>query len=432
MAMISNRSRTAAIALIASVLWSVPFTLRAQSEALVVRESALPCLVVRARPDSDAPRRGCVAPGTQVTAIASAPYWRRIILPDGKKAWAAKQFLAIPTTPPPPAAPAAPDSERWLEVHFVDIGQGDGIWIRTADDGVRDNGRFEGRSIVIDGGPDASDGKNAFYMYMSALVPARTPIDAMIITHPHDDHYPGAKGLLAHYPVRDFYDSGYPKTGPKWAAFMADVQQASTNGARLHIGRSNFGTFDWGSELQAEVLHAWPGAGNDSDLGSGSTLENNASVVLKLTYGQHSFLFMGDAEGKERADSPATPQFAEARLLTNPAKLKATVLKIAHHGSETSSTLPFIEAVDPDYVVVSSGRKVFGSVHLPDATTLRRYCVHKASTRILRTDQDDEEEGRTTATDADDDHIVIKTNGTRMIVETYSNGRRIDVEACAA
>ena len=403
-------------------------SLRAQADILVVRSNVSDCLVVRARPEADAPRRACIAPGTRVTAIASAPFWRQVVLPNGKKGWAAKRFLDVVVASTTPAA----DTSRWLEVHFVDVGQGDAIWIRTPDDDAPNNGRFDGRSIVIDGGPDRTDEKNAIYRYMSGVVPAGTPIDAMIITHPHDDHYPGAQGLLAHYPVRHIYDSGFPKTGAKWDSFMDAVRVAQSKGAQLHRGRASFGTIDWGAELGVEVLHAWPGAADDDDLGSGSNLENNASVVLKLTYGPHSFLFMGDAEGKERADSPDTPQFAEARLLQDPAKLKATVLKIAHHGSETSSTLPFIAAVDPDYVVVMSGRRLYGQVYLPDASTLRRYCERKPTTRILRTDQDDEAEERSTATDADADHVVIKSNGVRLVVETYSNGQRIDVEACAA
>lgn len=397
----------AALIVAISAFWSPA---AAQAETLVVRDNVSPCLVVRARPEADAPRRDCIAPGTQVTAIASAPFWRRIVLPSGKKGWAAKRFLGVVV---PPAAPATEDTARWLELHFVDVGQGDAIWIRTPDDDIGTNGRYDGRSIVIDGGPDKADDRNALYRYMSAVVPTGTPIDAMVITHPHDDHYPGAQGLLAHYPVRHIYESGFPKTGDRWDSFMVAVRAAESRGTRLHFGRATFGSIDWGSELRVEVLHAWPGAANDDDLGSDSNLENNASIVLKLTYGQHSFLLMGDAEGKERDDSPNTAQFAEARLLQDPAKLKATVLKIAHHGSETSSTLPFIQAVDPDYVVVMSGRRKYGPRYLPDASTLQRYCAHRPATRILRTDQDDEEEGRSTVTDADEDHVVIKTNGTR-------------------
>ncbi len=98
---------------------------------------------------------------------------------------------------------------------------------------------------------------------------------------------------------------------------------------------------------------------------------------------------MGDAEGKERGDSPATPKYAEARLLSGGADLASTVLKIAHHGSETSSTLPFINAVNPDYVIVQSGRKCFNGTHLPDMSTLQRYCAHNPNVRIYRTDEGD-------------------------------------------
>jgi beta-lactamase superfamily II metal-dependent hydrolase len=193
---------------------------------------------------------------------------------------------------------------------------------------------------------------------------------------------------------------------------------------------ANLGTPDWGSEVQAEFLYAYPG--DPAGLGTDNTLENNASIVLKLTYGQTSFLFMGDAEGKERDDSPTVPKYVEARLLAHPERLKANVLKIAHHGSETSSTLPFINAVDPDYVVVMSGRKQFQGHFLPDSSTLQRYCDHKASTRILRTDQDDAAEGRTASNDADSDNVVIRTNGVRIVVQAYSNGRPITIDRCKA
>jgi competence protein ComEC len=166
---------------------------------------------------------------------------------------------------------------------------------------------------------------------------------------------------------------------------------------------------------------------------SENTRTNNASLVMKLTYGTQSFLFMGDAEGKERADSPDTPRYAEARMLADPVvagKLKSTVLKVAHHGSESSSTMPFIRAVDADIVIVSSGRKNFNGPFLPDRSTLQRYCTHKPTTRIYRTDQNDEAEGRTTANDADGDHIVIRTNGKTTIVEARENGHPFAVTAC--
>jgi competence protein ComEC len=257
-------------------------------------------------------------------------------------------------------------------------------------------------------------------------------IDALVLTHPHDDHYPGASGLVKQFEVCDYYDAGFPKEGPKYAKFLAAVRGGSCNDrpTTVHMGLAEFGALDWGSELRAEVLHAWPGSA--AGLGSGNTVENNASIVLKITYGSQSFLFMGDAEGKDRADSPDTPRYAESALLNGPnaGKLKSTVLKLAHHGSETSSSLPFVSAVDPRIILVSSGRKSFGGTFLPDTTTLGRYCAHNPAIRIYRTDQDDEAEGRTTANDADQDDVVLRTNGKVIQVQALSNGVPIEPTAC--
>jgi competence protein ComEC len=198
-----------------------------------------------------------------------------------------------------------------------------------------------------------------------------------------------------------------------------------------HVGRATFGTPNWGSELQVRFLYAY--TGRDAGFGSeDNTRENNASIVFRIQYGTQSILFMGDAEGKDREDSADVAQYAERFLLdsVSPAALKSTVLKIAHHGSETSSTDPFIAAVSPTHLVVSSGRKKFKTRFLPDRTTLQRYCTHNDSTRIYRTDQDDATEQKTEITDADGDHIVIATNGKETRVQAYSGGNPITPTAC--
>jgi competence protein ComEC len=400
-----------------------------------VRDDVVPCLNIRARPESTARAFDCLAPGTTVEAVGTAPYWRQVRLADDRTGWAAKKFLEVVAAAavapaPPPAAPERDDA--WLEVHVVDVGQGDGIWIHTFDDNTPGNGRYEGYNIIIDGGPDASDAKNQLLQYVLGKAHERAVIDALIISHPHDDHYPGAEGILRHFEVREFYDSGYPKEGAKWARFRALVDSERFEGQPIaeHVGRANFGTPDWGSELEVRFLYAYPG--RRAGLGSGNTLENNASIVLRLEYGSQSILFMGDAEGKDRANSPDVPKYAERFLLDSvgPAGLHSTVLKIAHHGSETSSTVPFIDAVDPEYVVVSSGRKSYSGTFLPDPTTLQRYCTHNTATRIYRTDQDDEAEGRTTANDADDDRIIISTNGEETRIQAYSAGNPISPTSC--
>jgi competence protein ComEC len=397
-----------------------------------VREDLAACLKVRARPESSAPSFICLDPGTPVEAVGVAPYWRQIRLQDGRTGWAAKRFLEISAAPAVVPTTSHDRDDAWLEIHVVDVGQGDGIWIHTFDDNIPGNGRYEGYNIIVDGGPDASDAKNELLRYVMEKAHERAAIDALIITHPHDDHYPGAEGILRHFEVREFYDSGFNKEGPKWAGFLGRVRVERFEGSRIleRVGRDRFGNPDWGSELQVRFLYAYPG--DRDDLGSGNTLENNASIVFRIEYGNQSILFMGDAEGKDRASPPDTPKYAERFLLDSlgAAALRSTVLKIAHHGSETSSTLPFIAAVDPDYVVVSSGRKSYSGRYLPDQTTLQRYCDHKPGTRIYRTDQDDETEGRTIANDADGDHIVISTNGRETRIQPYSAGNPITPTAC--
>jgi competence protein ComEC len=386
-----------------------------------ISTDAAPCARVRVAPRANAARIDCIAPGTTVAIIASSPYWRQVQY-GNNTGWVAKKYVTETSAATPPAA------DQWLEVHIIDVGQGDGIWIRTPDDGVA-NGQYEGKNIIIDGGPDSSDANNALYAYLQQYAHPGAVIDALLITHPHTDHYRGAKSLVRHYDIRDIYDPGYPKGGTEYPAFKSTL--VSKSGATTMLGLTNFTPLQWGTELDASILYGYGSPG--ADLGTASnTMENNASIVVRLQYGNHVFLFMGDAEGKDRADDPGTARYAEEWLLGNipAARLKATVLKIAHHGSETSSTQPFISAVDPEILVVSSGRKRFGSVYLPDRTTLRRYCCHNPNIRIYRTDQDDEAEGRTETTDADGDHIIIRTNGTTMTITAHSNGVPITADTC--
>lgn len=416
-----------------TVLLAFSFVSVAQAQGnYVVSELAAPCLKLRAGPEADAEVLDCLSPGTLVTVVEAIPYWRKIRLADGRDGWVAKKFLKAAEPQAPQPTPIALPSDAWLEVHFVDVGQGDGIWIHTFDDGIDGNGVFEGRNIVIDGGPDASDTKNAMRKYLEAAGHHNAILDALIVTHPHNDHYPGAEGLLRHFDVRKYYDPGYPKGGTAYPSFLDAVRDETASGqpAKVMLGRQQFDALDWGSEVQAEILYSYPG--NPAGLGTkANTVENNASLVLRLQYGNHSFLFMGDAEGKDRSDSPNQARYVERILLDSvPGKLKSTVLKVAHHGSETSSSLAFLQAVDPDIVVVCSGRKSFSGTFIPDDSTLRRYCCHNPNIRLYRTDQNDQQEGRTAANDADGDHVVIRTNGTTLEVKAFSSGQPFAVSSC--
>lgn len=411
---------------LASVAWAQ------LSEPHVIRSDG-GCINVRPQPDTSTSPTACLAPGTSVVVVAAIPFWREITFGNNERGWAAKKFLvASPAPVVTPLAGGAIPADAFLEIHFVDVGQGDAIYIQTHDDGIDGNGKFEGYGVVVDGGPYSADASNPLLPYIEQHAHHGAKLEALIVTHPHVDHFKGAETISRHFDIQHYYDPGFPSTLTTYNAFLDAMR--GTGGApprarNIHI--NDFSTLNWGSEIKVEVLYSYPN--NNQGLGSSNTLVNNSSVVLRLQYGQHTFLFMGDAEGKDRDGSPATPKYVEARLLqTQATMLRANVLKIAHHGSETSSTSPFIDAVDPDIVIVESGRGVFGGRFLPDATTLQRYCTHKPTTRIYRTDQNDEQDGLSESNSADGDNIVIRTNGTDPILVTaLEGGQTFNTTTCA-
>jgi beta-lactamase superfamily II metal-dependent hydrolase len=387
----------------------------AQNEPYRVRNNVAPCLNVRANPQANAASIDCLTPGTTITVVNSVLFWREIIYGNNQRGWVAKKYIEpVETDSLTITGSTAIPANAFLTVHFVDVGQGDAIWIQTFDDGIDGNGKFEGYSIVIDGGPYSADNSNPLLPYMESQGHHGADIEALFITHPHDDHFSGAETISRHFTVNHYYDPGYPSQLSSYAAFKNAMKGTSGHPGKakmVHIGQANFGTINWGSELKVEVLYSWKGDPNN-ELGSGNTEVNNSSIVLRVQYGDHVFLFMGDAEGKKREDDAMTPKYVEKILLqTVPDRLKATVLKIAHHGSETSSTLPFISAVNPDIVLVQSGRKSFGGTFLPDISTLQRYCDNNPDVKIYRTDQRDQQAGHTGRAAADGDHIIIKSNG---------------------
>ena len=164
---------------------------------------------------------------------------------------------------PPPAPTNAPiPADAFLRVHFVDVGQGDAIWIQTHDDGIDGNGRFEGYNIVIDGGPYSSDSSNPLLPYMESRTHHGAAVEALILTHPHTDHYRGAETISRHFAVQHYYDPGYPSTRSGYNTFLAAMQGTSGTAPRAqqrHVGIQNFGTLDWGSELSVDVLYSWTG-----------------------------------------------------------------------------------------------------------------------------------------------------------------------------
>ena len=227
-----------------------------------------------------------------------------------------------------------------LRIVFFDVGQGDAIFIETPG----------GRQVVIDGGPDP--------LRLAQLLGERMRfndrhIDIVAATHPHTDHIGGLPQALKRYDVSAILERRIEYGSAPYIAWAHAVDAERAQGATVIQARPSLAlTLDSGINL--EVL------GPPDNLLSGTASDaNNASLALRLVYDEVSVLLAGDIFAQ-----------AERSLLTNGADLRSDVLKVAHHGSDTSSTPAFLDAVSPTAVIISAGAdNRFGHPH---ADVLRR------------------------------------------------------------
>jgi competence protein ComEC len=235
-----------------------------------------------------------------------------------------------------------------LEVHFIDVGQGDSALVLVPG----------GQVVLIDAG-DTDAGPAVVTELRAAGVKA---IDLFVWTHPHADHIGGAMAVLDAFEVRRVLDSGYPHTT---ATYKALLERVKAKGIAYEVARA-------GRDLDAgggAVLHV---LGPPEPLLSGTRSDPNAnSVVLRLEYGAASVLFAGDAEAE-----------TEDKLLAAGAPLRADVLKVAHHGSRYATGAGLLAKVAPAVAVVSVGAG--NSYGHPAPETLDRLTATGA--RVLRTD----------------------------------------------
>jgi competence protein ComEC len=190
-------------------------------------------------------------------------------------------------------------------------------------------------------------------------------IDAVVLTHPHADHYLGLIPALARYRVGRLLTAGMDGEASEYAAFLAAAADAGLRPARVQAGDR----IALGNCATADVLWPPPAGVRTDD-------PNEASVVLRVALPDRASpraaaLLMGDAT----AD-------VEAALVASGEALGADVLKVGHHGSRFSTSAAFIDAVRPGTAIVSVGRNRYGH---PAAAALMR--LAKRGVRVLRTDE---------------------------------------------
>lgn len=249
------------------------------------------------------------------------------------------------------AAPQTAPQGKHLTVDMLNVGQGDSILITTP----------SGYQLLIDGGPNQS-----VLSELNAVMDAGDhSIDMLMLSHPDADHVTGLVDVLRDYQVQTILMPDVAKTT---AVYKAWVEGINKEGAQLHVIKQAQ-TFTLPDGVRLTILSPTPQTYHEGEPA------NDASIVVRLDYGQRSFLFTGDEE-----------QTIEERLLAdnnNHALLDVDVLKVPHHGSKTSSTAEFIKVVSPQIALISVGKdNKYGH---PSPAVIDRY--QRQYSRILRTDQ---------------------------------------------
>lgn len=230
-------------------------------------------------------------------------------------------------------------AEDDLKVYFIDVGQADSILVTNKKE-----------SMLIDAGNN-DDGKDVVEFIKDKGI---TQIDYVIGTHPHEDHIGGLDNVINDFDIKNIY---MPKIETTTKTFE-DVLDSISN-KNLKVTSPNKGeTFNIG-DAKCEIM-------TDSILDKDNL--NLSSIVIRLEFGNNSFLFMGDAE-KENEKTRQWP--------------KTDVLKVGHHGSNTSTSQEFLEQISPKFGVIMVGKD--NSYGLPKANILDR--LNKANVELYRTDE---------------------------------------------
>lgn len=246
-----------------------------------------------------------------------------------------------------------------LKVHYIDVGQGDSIFIELPNE----------ETMLIDGGSKSNGAIVLNYLNEQKV----KKIDYLVSTHPHEDHIGGLVEIINKYSIGEIY---MPDVTHTTKAFENLLLAINNKGYKINKAIAGDTILDE-EGLNLKILSP------EKNYSSNSL--NNYSVVIKLKYKDNSFIFTGDAE-KE----------SESKMVNIGYDLKADVLKTGHHGSNTSTTDSFLSKVDPKYAIISCG--VNNKYGHPDNDIISK--LKAKNIKIFRTDLDGT--------------IVAKSNGKKI------------------
>ena len=249
--------------------------------------------------------------------------------------------------------------QKDLKITFIDVGHGDSILIEFP----------KGKKMLVDGGGLYDDrfdiGQRVIAPFLWRNKIRR--IDVLALTHPDPDHLKGLNFIASQFSIGQFWDNGYQTQSEPYLRLQETLREKKIKTQSLNDASPS--RVINGVEivvLNPPLLNAWQG--NVRKLPE----MNNASLVLQLRFENISVLLTGDI-GKE----------AEGRIARKDHPLRADILKIPHHGSSSSSSLPFLQRVNPVYAILSVGERNIGK--LPHPEVLKRY--EQLGTSVYRTDK---------------------------------------------
>jgi competence protein ComEC len=239
-------------------------------------------------------------------------------------------------------APVKTETLGDIKIHYIDVGQGDSELIQ-----------IDGKNILIDAG--TSDKKALEYLKSEGV----TTLDYVIATHPHKDHIGSMDNVIDSCRIGTFYA---PKVSTTTNAYENMINSLGSKNIKLSVPK----TGDQITIGNAVITFLAPNSDTYEDI-------NNYSIVVKLKYGNNSFIFMGDAQA-----------LSENEMLTRQLDVQADVLKVGQHGSDTSTSQEFLNKVNPKYAVISCGKD--DSYQHPNQTTIEKLNAKKIE--VFRTDLD--------------------------------------------